>query len=99
MLQLFIYAWLAVKNNIAKPEELMPCIIPFKHYLKEPKSIQSIDKKSGSLIFSIDLLQEFEEHLKNTISLILSNQNKFSQTENRDVCKFCSYAPICNIKV
>ena len=32
MLQLFMYAWLAVKNNIAQAEQLRPCIIPFKKF-------------------------------------------------------------------
>jgi len=62
MLQLFMYAWLVVKNNLAKPEELQPCIIPFKKFEEQPKFILEDVKGGGILKFTHQLLDEFEEH-------------------------------------
>ncbi|MCD6017078.1 MAG: hypothetical protein K0S53_199 [Bacteroidetes bacterium] len=98
MLQLFMYAWLVVKNNLAKPEELQPCIIPFKKFEEHPKFIME-DKKGGAILeFTNELLQEFEDHLKQKISEILSPSNSFIQTEDEDQCEYCAYAGICNVR-
>ncbi len=97
MLQLFMYAWLVVKNNIAQPEELMPCIIPFKKFEKQPKFILDNQRGEHILNFSSELLQEFENHLKEKISEIFSTNNLFSQTNDEDKCQYCSYSSICNV--
>lgn len=96
MLQLFMYAWLAVKNNIAKPEELQPCIIPFRKFEETPRVISTEGKKSEVMNFTQDLIQEFEEHLKQQISNIISTSTNFNQTEDLDMCEYCAYATICN---
>lgn len=93
-----MYAWLVVKNNLAKPEELQPCIIPFKKFEEHPKFIME-DKKGGDILeFTDQLLQEFEDHLKHKISEILSPSNSFIQTEDEDQCEYCAYAGICNVR-
>jgi ATP-dependent helicase/nuclease subunit B len=97
MLQLFMYAWLVVKNNLAKPEELQPCIIPFKKFEEQPKFIMEDVKGGGILSFSTELLQEFEDHLKQKISKIIVGSEPFIQTEDEDKCEYCAYASICNI--
>lgn len=97
MLQLFIYAWLIVKNNMAKPEEVAPCIIAFKKYEDKPKFILTNDKKPQELKFSEELIQDFENHLKQVIETIINMNKPFSQTEDQDKCTYCTYAAICNV--
>lgn len=96
MLQLFMYAWLVVKNNLAKPEELQPCIIAFKKFEEHPKFIMDDVKGGGIIVFTAELLQEFENHLKHKISEILSDSHSFIQTDDLDKCEYCAYAGICN---
>jgi hypothetical protein len=98
MLQLFMYAWLVVKNNIATAPELQPCIIPFKKFEEHPKFIMEDKKGGGILEFTNELLQEFEDHLKLKISEILSPTHSFIQTEDEDQCEYCAYAGICNVR-
>jgi len=96
MLQLFMYAWLVVKNNLAKPEELQPCIIAFKKFEEHPKFIMDDGRGGGIMVFTNQLLQEFEQHLILKISEILSGESSFRQTEDLDKCEYCAYAGICN---
>ncbi len=98
LLQLFMYAWLVVKNNIASPETLVPCIIPFKAHSEKPVMIFTDDKKPLPFIFTQELLNDFESHLVIEIEHIISQQTKFTQTENEDNCMYCAYADICNVK-
>jgi ATP-dependent helicase/nuclease subunit B len=97
MLQLFMYAWFVVKNNLARPEELQPCIIPFKKFEEQPKFIMEDGKGGGILNFTAELLQEFEERLKQEISEIVSADLVFGQTDDLKKCEYCAYANICNI--
>ncbi len=98
MLQLFMYAWLAVKNNLATAEQLSPCIIAFKQFSETPKIILNDDKKNAQpLAFTTDLLLEFESHLKLIITQIINSDTQFTQTDNADKCAYCSYATICNV--
>lgn len=98
MLQLFMYAWLVVKNNMAKPEELQPCIIPFKKFEEQPKFILEDVKGGGILNFTAELLEQFEYHLKQTIAEIISNEGAFTQTDDLDKCEYCAYSSICNVR-
>lgn len=93
MLQLFLYAWLTVKNNLAKPEEIKPCIIPFKKFEKEPRYIL---QNKIPLQFSRQLLDKFEMHLIQFIKEIFNGDRPFSQTEDEDVCEYCAFKLICN---
>lgn len=96
MLQLFIYAWLAVKNNLAKVEELSPMIIPFKKF-EEPKVIfQRNGKDKMPLQFTNELLHDFETFLSEYISRILNKEIPFTQTEENKTCQYCAYRAICN---
>ncbi len=98
MLQLFIYAWLVIKNNIAIPHEIQPCIIPFKKFEEKPKFILTNDKKPEPLIFTEELLQEFEQTLILEIENIVGISSHFEQTPNEDHCDYCTYSAICNVK-
>lgn len=93
MLQLFFYAWLAWKNKLSEPEALKPCIIPFKVFEEEPIYIT---KGKFPLQFTNELLCEFETHLSQQIAVILNEAIPFNQTEDKDVCKYCAYAVVCN---
>ncbi|MDO9000837.1 MAG: PD-(D/E)XK nuclease family protein [Bacteroidota bacterium] len=91
--QLFMYAWLLFKNNYCAPEQMQPCIIPFKNFLEEPKYI-SRDK--NPLVFTKDFLIDFENELKRFVENIFENTIPFSQTEDEDICEYCAYNVICN---
>ena len=93
MLQLFLYAWMVYKNNLAKASEIRPCIIPFKKFLKEPLYIT---QNKTQIEFTKELLDEFEMKLVTFIQEIFNEQNSFSQTEDEDVCEYCAYKTICN---
>lgn len=97
MLQLFIYAWLVVKNGIAMPAELQPCIIPFRKFEEQPRFILGGEKSEGILNFTEELLGEFEFHLKKEISAIVNRKQRFDQTPDLTTCEYCAYAGICNV--
>jgi len=97
MLQLFMYAWLVVKNKLARPEELQPCIIPFKKFKDIPEFITEDKRGGGILVFTKELLQEFETELKQKISDIIVSKQPFTQTQDLDKCEYCAYASICNV--
>ena len=92
MLQLFLYAWLVYKNGLAQPAELKPCIIPFKKFEKQPKFIQ---QNKQALVFTKELLQEFEMNLISFIVGIMDMNKPFVQTDDEDVCEYCDYKRIC----
>jgi hypothetical protein len=96
-LQLFIYAWLAYKNNLCEASKLMPCIIPFKVFTDEPKGLVAHDKKP--LVFSSDLMHNFEAELKNFIEMIFNKDTSFQQTSDDKIHQYCPYNAICNFKV
>lgn len=96
MLQLFMYAWLAVKNGIASPEELFPCIIPFKKFEEQPRFIYQ-GRQKDLLVLSAEILHEFEAYLAVYIGQMLDGETAFVQTEDLDRCRFCTYAAICNV--
>jgi hypothetical protein len=98
MLQLFTYAWLVVKNKLAKPEELQPCIIPFKKFEEQPKFILEDKKGGGILEFTEQLLTEFETYLKQHITEMLDPSTSFSQTDDEEQCEYCAYSAICNVR-
>lgn len=94
--QLFMYAWLLYKNNYCMPEQMQPCIIPFKNFLEHPKYITQNKKP---FVFTTDLLTDFENELKRFIGSIFDQKIPFSQTEDKDTCEYCAYRTICNIPV
>jgi ATP-dependent helicase/nuclease subunit B len=93
ILQLFLYAWLVYKTGMAKPEEIKPCIIPFKKFEKEPRYIL---QNKIPLIFTKQLLDDFELKLIDFIKEIFNREHPFLQTEDEDICQFCAYRLICN---
>ncbi len=98
MLQLFMYAWLAVKNNIAQVEQLRPCIIPFKKFEDTPRFIlENTSRNAEILNFTDELLAEFETRLMIEIQKMIDGKTSFIQTEDLQACEYCAYAAICNV--
>lgn len=99
LFQLFMYAWMVVKNNIAKPEDIEPCIIPFRKFMDEPQKIFSMNekgKKGDLLIFTNELIQEFENSLIYKIQELFNRDLEFSQTQIIKHCEYCAYKQMCN---
>jgi ATP-dependent helicase/nuclease subunit B len=94
LLQLFIYAWLLYKNDVASPHSVRPCVIPFKIYTDEPKYI--LDPSKKILQFTTELLDNFEKELSVFISSIFDPALTFEQTNDPKVHEFCPYRIICN---
>jgi ATP-dependent helicase/nuclease subunit B len=95
--QLILYAWLLYKNGAAAAEKLMPCIIPFKVFLEEPKYILGSDKKP--FVFSSEFFTDFENELTQFIATIFDQKIPFVQTEDEKAHEYCPYKTICNLKV
>lgn len=93
MFQLFMYAWMAWKNNLAVATQLAPCIIPFKVFEKQPRIIKF---NKQPLVFTDELLNEFESYLVKYVETMLDASKPFQQTEEEDHCKYCAYNAICN---
>lgn len=94
--QLIMYAWLLHKNNYCAPEQMQPCIIPFKNFLEEPKYIS---KDKNPLAFTNEFLNDFENELRRFIEIIFDKSQPFSQTEDKDLHEFCPFNTICNFAV
>jgi ATP-dependent helicase/nuclease subunit B len=98
-LQLFMYAWLLFKNNIATPENIEPSIIPFRMFKDEPQKIY-VDKGNGrkgeQLIFTKQVMDEFENCLKEKIIDLFNRDFPFQQTTEIKHCEYCAYKLICN---
>ncbi|WP_317899667.1 PD-(D/E)XK nuclease family protein [Aurantibacillus circumpalustris] len=94
--QLFIYAWLLYKNG-TPPEKLMPCIVPFKVFLEEPKYVLGANKKP--FVFTSQFFDEFETELKLFIASIFDQTLPFIQTDDEKTHEYCPYNVICNFKI
>ncbi len=94
-LQLFIYVWLIFKNKPEYLKNIQPGIIPFRKFLKKPKQIVA-GKEKQPLVFSTDLMSEFESEMTAFVGSILNLSKPFVQTDDKDVCKFCDFKVLCN---
>ncbi|MDP2387857.1 MAG: PD-(D/E)XK nuclease family protein [Bacteroidota bacterium] len=98
--QLFVYAWLAWRNNMCEPEKIRTCIVPFKgnkkseYYILEQRSDNKQPAKP--LQYTQELLEEFEKHLQNKTSELFDKSIPYTQTEDDDKCTYCAYNGICN---
>ncbi len=95
--QLLMYAWLLHKNNFCAPESMRPSIIPLKVFSNQPQMLLDTYKKP--LILTNTFFIEFEEALIHYVQSIFDETNDFFQTDDRDVCEYCSYNAICNFQV
>jgi len=95
-LQLFTYVWLLSKNKPDYLKDVLPGIIPFKKFTKTPKHILANAKEKEPLVFTTDLMRDFETRLASFIEGIMDKTVPFSQTEDLDICEYCGYKTICN---
>jgi hypothetical protein len=91
-LQLLVYAWLAWKNNIAPPEKINACIIPFR----AQDRVYKITMNKKTLILNNDFLLEFENKLSAFISGMFNPGTNFNPTKDLETCEMCAYQSICN---
>ncbi len=98
LFQLFLYAWLVWKNDLCEPEKITPLIIPFR---KNEKDREYVKMKSGTraskenLLFTNELLVDFENHLKAYIQEIFNQNNSFEATSDEKNCEYCTYKDVC----
>jgi hypothetical protein len=92
VLQLLVYAWLAWKNNIAPPEKINACIIPFR----AQDRVYKITMNKKTLILNNDFLLEFENKLSAFISGMFNPGTNFNPTKDLETCEMCAYQSICN---
>lgn len=92
-LQLFLYTWMLYKGGVYRPEQLLPCIVPFKKFREEPYYILN-GKEPFS--FTEAFLQEFESELSRFVAEIFDRNVSFNQTDDKDAHKYCPYNVICN---
>jgi len=99
LFQLLCYAYLYQndkENALLKTAEVQCGIIAFQELYKKNEEYiyyAEIDKEK---VLSAEMLQRFEEHLKQIFSSILDVETPFSQTEEEENCKYCDYKGICN---
>ncbi len=92
--QLFLYAWLIYKTDAVQPQLLQPSIVAFKSFTEKPVTIKDKHTKQP-LLFTSELLQQFEERLKTAIQSIMDMNVPFAQTEDEKRCVYCAYKQIC----
>jgi len=99
LFQLLCYAYLYQndkENTLLKTAEVQCGIIAFQELYKKNEEYiyyAEIDKEK---VLSAEMLQRFEEHLKQIFSSILDVETPFLQTGNEDNCKYCDYKGVCN---
>lgn len=89
--QLLMYAWMYYKMNPAVKDNMVSGIITFRELSKGLKTV----KVNDSDRIDSDILNTFEEQLKNITSEILNPEIEFKQTEQLDNCLYCSFKGIC----
>lgn len=92
ILQVLLYA--TMFNEQTSMHKLSPCIYSVKDIFSKDFNPQ-IQINKQALIYD-DVKEEYRGLLNQTLSDIFNPQIAFSQTENRDLCRYCDYRSICN---
>jgi hypothetical protein len=89
--QLMMYAWLYHQEH---PEEqsLAAGIIS----LRTPGDGPAMFKPPGADHIDTDVLESFEEELIRLIKEIFDPNTPFTQTDQEQRCKYCTFREICN---
>lgn len=90
--QLMMYAWMYQKMNPIISDNMVSGIITFRELSMGLKTV----KINGDDKLDVSVLNKFEEQLKNILSEIFDPETEFSQTPDRDNCKYCTFKGICN---
>ncbi len=87
--QILLYAWLFKRNNPGTVN-LRPGIISLRNISNGFAQLSNKDKNMDELI------DGFEDVLKNIIEEITGRHLTFTQTTEKDNCKYCEFKTICN---
>lgn len=90
--QLLMYAWMYQKMNPVVKDNLVSGIVTFRQLSAGLKTV----KINKSELLTVDLLNSFEEQLKDILSAVFDAQKEFVQTEELDNCLYCSFKGVCN---
>lgn len=90
--QLLSYAFLFSKNK-PQTNTLIPGIISFKNLSQGVLNCQLPGNKNQ---VDHSVVEEFQGILTKLFANIFDKDIPFSQTDNKDNCKYCPYKPICN---
>jgi len=99
LFQLLCYAYLYQYDkdiSLLKTAEVQCGIIAFQELYKQNEEYICYTEIEKETIVTSEILQRFEEHLKQIFSSILDVDTAFTQTEVEDNCKYCDYKGICN---
>jgi len=98
LFQLLCYAYLYQnykENTLVKTDEIQCGIIAFQELYKQNEEYIYYAEIGEEKILTAEILQLFEEHLKQIFSSILDENNTFSQTVQKENCQYCDYQTIC----
>lgn len=90
--QLLMYALLYSKNQKIHSQKLISGIISFRELSAGLKGV----KINGTNLLTNEILNKFEEELRLLLKDLLDTSISFKQTNNPDVCEYCSFKIICN---
>jgi len=90
--KLLMYAWLFKKMNPQKQQNTISGIITFREL---SAGLKTVKVNKNEFLDGI-VLADFEIQLKNILADIYNPEIAFSQTEEIDNCKYCSFKGICN---
>ena len=99
LFQLLCYAYLYQndkENALLKTAEVQCGIIAFQELYKQNEAYIYYAEIEKDKVLTAEILQLFEEHLKQIFSSILDVNSAFIQTDNEDNCKYCDYKGVCN---
>ena len=89
--QLLLYSYIYSKATVIKVERLRPGIISFRNLSSGFMGL-GLPERDG---ISESALQQFENVLKKILLEIYNPDIPFTQVENLDNCKYCSFKSIC----
>jgi len=99
LFQLLCYAYLYQNDNekaLVKTAEIQCGIIAFQELYKQNEEYIYYAEIEKEKVLNAEMLQLFEEHLKQMFSDISDETIAFTQTDNEENCKYCDYKGICN---
>lgn len=90
--QVFMYAWLAEKNNLGENKKLLPQLWFLRGATEPPPP-----KFRGEVLEDIrPLLPEFEERLGQSLERLSRLDRPFEPTQDLEACTYCAFRSICN---
>ncbi len=103
ILQTFLYGLLLLKRNNFAKVPLFPALYSLRDMQNDEFSPLLIQKQEKERIPVTEnnfknYLPEFEELLLKTLQEIFDSEIPFSQTDEKETCRYCKYSAFCNIE-